>query len=324
MTTIPEEMEDRIKAVMDIMRVPPDEKIDLEKDYDPGFTGKWMKKKEAKETLVRGIRLLAEMQNKLYAQDQYALLIVLQALDAAGKDSTIKHVMSGINPQGVDVHSFKTPSGEELDHDYLWRNFKALPARGRIGIFNRSYYEEVLVVRVHPEFLASQKLPPILKDKHIWKRRFEEINNFEKYLVDNGIIVLKFFLYVSKEKQRERFLERALLPEKNWKFSTADMKERARWDEYIAAYEDMFNHTSTEWAPWYVVPADHKWFTRLAVAAVIYNTMDKLNLTYPVVSEQQKQALLAAKEELENESGDPDDKAVRKARAKTAASRKKK
>ncbi|MDW7731139.1 MAG: polyphosphate kinase 2 family protein [Methanolobus sp.] len=314
-----EDMEDRIEAVMDIMRIPPGKKIDLKKDYDPGFKGKWLDKEEAKETLAEGIQILAEMQDKLYAQDQYALLIVLQALDAAGKDSTIKHVMSGVNPQGVDVHSFKGPSGEELDHDYLWRNFKALPARGRIGIFNRSYYEEVLVVRVHPEFLASQKLPPVLKDKDIWNRRFEEINNFEKYLVNNGIIVLKFFLYVSKDTQKERFLERALMPEKNWKFSAADMKERARWDDYIASYQDMFNHTSTEWAPWYVVPADHKWFTRLAVAAVIYNTMDKLNLAYPVVSEQQKLALIAAKEELESEDGGLKDKAVLKAEAKAAA-----
>jgi PPK2 family polyphosphate:nucleotide phosphotransferase len=314
-----EDREKRVEELMDVLRVPPGKKIDLKKDYDPGFTGKWMGKEEARETLEEGIHILAEMQDKLYAQDQYALLINLQALDAAGKDGTIKHVMSGVNPQGVDVHSFKSPSGEELDHDYLWRNFKTLPARGRIGIFNRSYYEEVLVVRVHPEFLAGQKLPPELKDEHIWKRRFEEINNFEKYLVDNGIIVLKFFLYVSKDAQKERFLERTMRPDKNWKFSAADMKERARWDDYIAAYEDLFNHTSTEWAPWYVVPADHKWFTRLAVAAVIYDTMKKLNLAYPTVSEEQKQALLVAKEELENENGGQKDKAVLKAEAKVAA-----
>jgi len=312
-------MANRIEELLDVLRVPPGKKIDLKKDYDPGFTGKWIKKEEAEETLAEGIQVLAEMQDKLWAQNQYAVLIILQALDAAGKDSTIKHVMSGFNPQGVDVHSFKVPSGEELDHDYLWRNFKTLPARGRIGIFNRSYYEEVLVVRVHPEFLAGQKLPPSLKDKNIWSRRFEEINNFEKYLVDNGIIVVKFFLYVSKETQKERFLERALEPEKNWKFSAADMKERAFWDDYMAAYEDMFNHTSTERAPWYVVPADHKWFTRLAVAAVLYNTMKNLNLAYPTVSEQQKQALLVAKEELEHENGGLKDKAVLKAEAKAAA-----
>ena len=312
-------MANRIEELLDVLRVPSGKKINLKKDYDPDFTGKWVKKEEAKEALTEGIQILAEMQDKLWAQDQYALLIILQALDAAGKDSTIKHVMSGVNPQGVDVHSFKVPSGEELDHDYLWRNFKALPARGRIGIFNRSYYEEVLAVRVHPEFLAGQKLPPSLKDKNIWNRRFEEINNFEKYLVDNGIIVVKLFLYVSKEIQKERFLERTLEPEKNWKFSAADMKERAFWDDYMAAYEDMFNHTSTEWAPWYIVPADHKWFTRLAVAAVLYNTMKSLNLAYPTVSEEQKQALLVAKEELEHEDGGLKDKAVIRAEAKTAA-----
>lgn len=311
-------MTTKIEELLDVLRIPPGKKIDLKKDYDPGFTGKWMKKEEAEKTLAEGIQMLDEMQKKLWAQNQYAVLMILQALDAAGKDGTIKHVMSGVNPQGVDVHSFKGPSSEELDHDYLWRNFKALPSRGRIGIFNRSYYEEVLVVRVHPEFLASQQLPPVLKDKNIWSRRFEEINNFEKYLVDNGIIVVKFFLYVSKEVQKERFLERTLMPEKNWKFSVADIKERVHWDDYIAAYEDMFNHTSTEWAPWYIVPADHKWFTRLAVAAVLYNTMKNLNLAYPAVSEEQKQALLVAKEELEREDCVLKDKAVLKAEAKAA------
>jgi PPK2 family polyphosphate:nucleotide phosphotransferase len=314
-------MANRMEELLDVLRVPPGKKIDLKKDYDPGFTGKWTNKEEAKEILAEGIQLLAEMQDKLYSQDQHALLMILQALDAAGKDSTIKHVMSGVNPQGIDVHSFKEPSGEELDHDYLWRNFKALPARGHIGIFNRSYYEEVLVVRMHPEILAGQKLPPALKDKHIWSRRFEEINNFEKYLVDNGIIVVKFFLYVSKEAQKERFLERALMPEKNWKFSAVDMKERALWDDYIAIYEDTLNHTSTKWAPWYIVPADHDWFTRLAVAAVLYNTMKNLNLVYPTVSDQQKQALLVAKYELESEDGGlkDKDKAIVKAEAKAAA-----
>jgi PPK2 family polyphosphate:nucleotide phosphotransferase len=319
MATRTEDRADRIEELLDILRVPPGKKINLRKDYDPGFTGKWMKKEEAEKTLAEGIQILAEMQDKLWAQNRYAVLMILQALDAAGKDGTIKHVMSGVNPQGVDVHSFKGPSSEEMDHDYLWRNFKALPSRGRIGIFNRSYYEEVLVVRVHPEFLASQQLPPALKDKRIWRRRFEEINNFEKYLVDNGIIVVKIFLYVSKEAQKERFLERAMMPEKNWKFSAADMKERAFWDDYIDAYEDMFNHTSTEWAPWYIVPADHKWFTRLAVAAVLYSTMENLNLAYPAVSEEQKQALLVAKEELESEDSGLKDKAVVKARAKEAA-----
>ena len=232
----------------------------------------------------------------------YSLLIILQAMDAAGKDGTIKHVMSGVNPQGTQVTSFKAPSDEELDHDYLWRNFKTLPERGRIGIFNRSYYEEVLVARVHPEILDRQRIPPELKGKGIWKQRFEEINNFEKYVTHNGTVVLKFFLNVSKGEQKKRFLERIDLPEKNWKFSPFDVQERGRWDDYQAAYEDMFNHTSTEHAPWYIVPADHKWFTRLAVAAVIYQTMKDLKLEYPTVSDEHKQGLLKARELLENEA----------------------
>jgi PPK2 family polyphosphate:nucleotide phosphotransferase len=222
-------------------------------------------------------------------------------MDAAGKDGVIKHVMSGVNPQGTQVFSFKAPSPEELDHDYLWRNFKALPERGNIGIFNRSYYEEVLVARVHPEILERQQLPPHLKDKGIWKRRFQEINNFEEYLVNNGTIVLKFFLNVSRKAQKERFLERIDRPEKNWKFSSADAKERQRWDDYQAAYEDVLNHTSTKHAPWYVVPADHKWFSRLAVGGVILQTMRELKLAYPTISEAQKQELLKAKEMLESE-----------------------
>jgi PPK2 family polyphosphate:nucleotide phosphotransferase len=294
-------MASRMEQLLDVLRVRPGKKINLRKDYDPGFTGKWIGKDEAEEALAEGIQLLAEEQDKLYAQDDYALLMILQALDAAGKDGTIKHVMSGVNPQGVDVHSFKAPAGEELDHDYLWRNFITLPRRGHIGIFNRSYYEEVLVVRVHPEFLTGQKLPPALKDEKIWKRRYEQINHFEKYLVENGIVVLKFFLNVSKEEQGRRFQERATQPEKNWKFSMADMKERERWDDYMNAFEDLFNHTSTEWAPWYIVPADNKWFTRMAVAAVLYNTMKNLNLAYPVVSEEQQKALALASAELEKE-----------------------
>jgi PPK2 family polyphosphate:nucleotide phosphotransferase len=294
-------MASRMEQLLDVLRVPPGKKINLRKNYDPGFTGKWMGKDEAEETLAEGIQLLAQEQDKLYAQDNYAILMILQALDAAGKDGTIKHVMSGVNPQGVDVHSFKAPAGEELDHDYLWRNFLTLPRRGHIGIFNRSYYEEVLVVRVHPEFLTGQKLPPALKDEKIWRRRFEQINHFEKYLVENGIVVLKFFLNVSKEEQGRRFQERATQPEKNWKFSAADMKERERWDDYMNAFEDLFNHTSTEWAPWYIVPADNKWFTRMAVAAVLYKTMNDLNLAYPIVSEEQQKALALASAELEKE-----------------------
>ena len=288
--------------LQEMLVVPPGKKINLKKDYDPGATGDLVKKKDAQELLADGILQLAELQNMLYAQNTYALLIIFQAMDAAGKDGVIKHVMSGVNPQGTQVYSFKAPSAEELDHTYLWRNFKSLPERGRIGIFNRSYYEEVLVVRVHPEILERQQLPSELQGKDIWKRRFQEINNFEEYLVDNGTIVLKFFLNVSKEEQKKRFLERIDLPEKNWKFSTFDVKERGHWAEYQAAYEDMLNYTSTKHAPWYVLPADHKWFTRLAVGAVILRTLRDLKLAYPTIDEAQKQELLKAKEMLESEA----------------------
>ena len=286
--------------------VPPDRQIDLRKEYDPGFVSHFVSKQDAQAQLETGIRKLAEQQEKLYAQNTLALLINFQAMDAAGKDSTIKHVMSGVNPQGVQVKSFKVPSAEELDHDYLWRNFLELPNRGHIGIFNRSYYEEVLVVRVHPEFLDRQQLPPQLKGEDIWKRRYEEINNFEKYLTDNGMVVLKFFLNVSKEEQKKRFLERIEEPEKNWKFSANDVLERRYWDAYMDAYEDMFNHTSTPWAPWYIIPADHKWFTRLAVVSLINYTIDGLNLAYPSVSAEQKEALQKAKEAMEQEETRPE------------------
>ena len=281
--------------------VPPGSKISLAKDYDPAHKPDSVNKEEADELLQKGLAELVELQNKLYAQDTYAMLIIFQAMDAAGKDGTIKHVMSGVNPQGCQVYSFKAPSEEELDHDYLWRSFKALPERGRIGIFNRSHYEETLIVRVHPEILARQRIPAESKDKKIWKRRFSEINAFEKYLVANGIVVLKFFLHVSKEEQKKRFLERIERPEKNWKFSVNDVKERGLWDEYMKAYEDIFNNTSTEWAPWHIIPADRKWFTRLAVGWVILDKLRKLKLKYPTVSEQHKQELLKAKEILENE-----------------------
>jgi PPK2 family polyphosphate:nucleotide phosphotransferase len=282
--------------------VPPDKKIALRKDYDPRFKLDALSKEEASESLKLGIEQIAEMQDKLYAQNTYALLIILQAMDAAGKDGTIRHVMSGFNPQGCQVFSFKVPSAEELDHDYLWRYFKALPERGRIGIFNRSYYEEVLVVRVHQELMERQQLPPEAKGKGVWKQRFEEINNFEQYLVNNGIIVLKFFLNVSKDEQKKRFLERIDRPEKNWKFSANDVKERAFWDDYMDAYEDVFNHTSTPWAPWYIIPADRKWFTRLSVGSIIYFTLKSLNLQYPSVSEEHQQSLLQARELLEQEA----------------------
>ncbi len=280
--------------------VKPGDKISL-KDYDPKYTGSFQNKIEAKGKLEAGIQQLSKYQDVLYAHDAYALLIIFQAMDAAGKDSTIKHVMSGVNPQGCQVFSFKAPSAEELDHDYLWRSAKALPERGRIGIFNRSYYEEVLVVRVHPEILKKQQLPVFPKGNQIWKQRFEEINNFEKYLVNNGIIILKFFLNVSKEEQKNRFLRRIELPEKNWKFSVNDAKERAFWDDYMKAYEDAFNHTSTSWAPWYIIPADNKWFTRLAVAEIITSKLEELDLKYPTVSEEHKQHLLQAKMMLEQE-----------------------
>jgi PPK2 family polyphosphate:nucleotide phosphotransferase len=281
--------------------VPPGKKIRL-KDYDAGDTGKFRGKAEAKEKLKADIERLAELQDVLYAQNTHALLIIFQAMDAAGKDGTIRHVMSGVNPQGTQVYSFKAPSHEELDHDYLWRSFKALPERGRIGIFNRSYYEEVLVVRVHPEILAAQKLPAETKDKKsIWKHRFEEINNFERYLVRNGIHVLKFFLNVSKEEQKKRFLARIETPEKNWKFNEGDAKERAFWDDYMHAFEDAFNHTSTDWAPWHIIPADHKWFTRAAVADIIIAKLNSLDLQYPSLSEEHMQSLRKAKELLESE-----------------------
>jgi PPK2 family polyphosphate:nucleotide phosphotransferase len=291
-----------IKDLYRLSQVPPGKKINLRKDYDPGFTAPGWSKEKAQQRLTEGIEMLAVQQDKLYAQNTYGLLIVLQALDAAGKDGTIKHVMSGVNPQGVTVTSFKAPSEEDLDHDYLWRNFTALPKRGDIGIFNRSYYEEVLVVRVHKELLEKQHLPSTIDRKKIWKQRFEEINNFEKYLVHNGIIVLKFFLYVSKDEQKKRFLERLDLSEKNWKFSASDIRERQHWDEYIDAYEDLFNNTSTEWAPWYIIPANAKWLSRLAVAGIIHQTLADLKLAYPVVSDAAKQELLVAKKELEDEN----------------------
>jgi len=249
-------------------------KYDTDPDVDLGPEDKPL----MKQTLQVGVEMLASMQDILYAQDKWSLLLIFQAMDAAGKDGAIKHVMSGVNPQGCQVTSFKAPSPEELDHDFLWRCQKQLPERGRIGIFNRSYYEEVLVVRVHEPILKAQKLPEKLVTKDIWEERFKDIRNFEKYLVRNGIIVLKFFLYVSKDEQKKRFLERVDLSEKNWKFSASDIRERKHWDEYIDAYEDLFNHTSTEWAPWYIIPADTKWLSRLAVAGIIYHTLSELNL----------------------------------------------
>ncbi|MFN7501868.1 MAG: polyphosphate kinase 2 family protein [Dolichospermum sp.] len=282
--------------------VKPGSQISLLKDYNPGYKCEFHQKGDAVRKLNAGILQLAKYQDILYAQNTYSLLIIFQAMDAAGKDSTIKHVMSGVNPQGCQVFSFKAPSEEELDHDYLWRSMRALPERGRIGIFNRSYYEELLIVRVHPEILKKQQLPSFPKGDQIWKQRFEEINNFEKYLVNNGVIILKFFLNVSKSVQRKRFLERIDSPEKNWKFSASDLQERSFWDDYMNAYEEVFNHTSTEFAPWYIVPADRKWFTRLIVADIICQKLQELNLQYPKISEEYKRKLSEAKKALEAES----------------------
>jgi len=279
--------------------VKPGTKIKL-KDSDSSYTGKFNSREEAAAKLEKDVARLRKYQDILYATNTYALLIIFQAMDAAGKDSAIKHVMSGVNPQGTQVFSFKAPSAEELDHDYLWRCNKALPERGRIGIFNRSYYEEVLVVRVHPEMVNSEQLPHECL-KGIWETRFEQINNFERYLVQNGIHVLKFYLNVSKEEQRQRFLARIERPDKNWKFSLADAKERGHWDDYMKAYEDAFRSTSTKWAPWYIIPADNKWFTHVAIADLIIAKLKSLKLAYPTVSEQHLKELLIAKAALENE-----------------------
>jgi PPK2 family polyphosphate:nucleotide phosphotransferase len=270
------------------------------KDIDPDDTLglKAQDKLKAKESLAEGVQVLAELQDKLYAQDKWAVLLVFQAMDAAGKDGAIKHVMSGVNPQGCQVYSFKAPTSEDLDHDYLWRCMKVLPNRGHIGIFNRSYYEETLVVRVHPELLAKQKLPPKLITRKIWKDRFRDIRCFERYLTNNGIAVCKFFLHVSKKEQKQRFLERLQNPEKNWKFSAADMNERGFWDEYHEAYEDMIRNTAAKHAPWYVVPADNKWFTRLVVAAAVIDTLADLKLSYPKVGKEKLKELAAAKRVL--------------------------
>ena len=277
----------RIRKLLKNITARPGKRIRL-KDFDPGWTGSLAHEKDAAPLLTEGIRRLAKQQSKLYAQDTHSLLLVFQAMDAAGKDGTIRHVMSGVNPQGCQVYNFKAPSAQERHHTYLWRSMKALPERGRIGIHNRSYYEEVLVARVHPEILASQQLPPELKDEKIWKRRFREINEFEQHLANNGMVILKFFLHVSKEEQKKRFLARIDEEDKNWKFSVNDCKERAFWDDYMRAYEEVFSNTSTEAAPWYIVPADNKWFTRVAVAAIVYHTLEKLDLQYPKVTEAKK------------------------------------
>jgi PPK2 family polyphosphate:nucleotide phosphotransferase len=273
------------------------------KDHDPGDTHdlKSGDKPEAKRLLDEGVELLSEMQDKLYAQSNWGLLLIFQAMDAAGKDSTIKHVMSGVNPQGVDVFAFKEPSSEELAHDFLWRTNRCLPPRGKIGIFNRSYYEEVLVVRVHPEMLEKQRIPKELRGEHFWKKRYEDINSFEKFLARNGIAIRKFFLNVSKKEQKKRFLERLDNPEKNWKFSAADVKERKYWEGYQSAYEKMIRNTASQHAPWVVVPADNKWFSRLLVVATVVDALSEMKLEYPQVSEEKLAELRAARKELEKE-----------------------
>jgi len=268
------------------------------KDVDPADTWKVKSKEQAGQLLAEGVQTLSSMQEKLYAQDKWAVLLVFQAMDAAGKDGTIKHVMSGVNPQGCQVSSFKAPTTLELDHDFLWRTTCLLPERGRIGIFNRSYYEETLVVRVHPEYLRGAKLPPELITKEIWKERFEDINAYERYLSRNGVLIRKFFLHVSKEEQKKRFLSRLEEPEKHWKFSLADVQEREHWDAYQAAYEDTIRHTATRHAPWYVVPADNKWYSRLVVASAVIDALSSLNLAFPEVDESKKKELATARAAL--------------------------
>jgi len=271
------------------------------KDWDPGDTNGFEDKEQAEALLAEGVERLAKLQDKFYADNHWSLLLIFQAMDAAGKDGTIKHVMSGVNPQGCQVYSFKSPSAEDLDHDFLWRTTKCLPERGRIGIFNRSYYEEVLVVKVHPEFLVKQSMPDCLVHKDVWEHRYESIADFEKHLSRNGTVVRKFFLNVSKQEQKERFLKRLDEPERNWKFSASDVAERQHWDEYQDAYQDMIRATATKQAPWYVVPADHKWFTRLVVASAIIETLESLDLAYPTVSAAQKAQLGEARALLNGE-----------------------
>ena len=298
--------DDRMKtlaAFIEPLRVEPGRHVVLSRDFDTEYKADFLTKEDGEGLLQRGVEVLAEYQERLAAQDTYAVLLCLQALDAAGKDGTIRHVMSGVNPQGVHVTSYKAPSAEELDHDYLWRCARNLPARGDIGIFNRSYYEEVLVVRVHPSILTNQRLPESARGEDVWKRRYREINDWERYLVDNGFIVLKVFLNLSKDEQRKRFLERVNESEKNWKFSAADARERQYWDEYQEAYSQMLSHTSTEWAPWYVVPADRKWFARICVSAILAHTLMAIDPKFPVLDAAGKAALDEARAQLEAETG---------------------
>ena len=293
---------ERIAELIKPLRVKPGRTVDLAKDFDPRYKADMVRKKDGVKLLTAGTALIADYQARLAAQDSYGVLLCLQAMDAGGKDGTIRHVMSGVNPQGVHVSGFKVPSAEELDHDYLWRYASRLPARGDIGIFNRSHYEEVLVVRVHPELLDRQKLPPFAKDKKVWRHRYRQINDWERYLTENGFVVLKLFLNVSKEEQRTRFLKRLDRPEKYWKFSAADARERQRWDDYQHAFSQLLSHTSTAWAPWYVIPADRKWFARICVSAVLAHTLIQIDPQYPKVSTKARKELHAARLELEAEA----------------------
>jgi PPK2 family polyphosphate:nucleotide phosphotransferase len=319
-----DERQKRAAEFIEPFRVKPGSKVKLAKDFDPAFKAGVKKKKEGVALLESGVELLSEYQARLAAQDTWAVLVVLQALDAAGKDGTIRHVMSGVNPQGVAVHSFKQPSAEELDHDFLWRYAKRLPRRGDIGIFNRSHYEEVLVVRVHPEVLDNEKLPASAKRKRdVWQRRYRQINDWERYLTENGIRIVKLFLNLSKEEQRIRFLRRLDLPDHNWKFSAADVRERDYWDDYQKAFSDMLTHTSTEWAPWHVIPADRKWFARIGAGAVLVNALMEINPRFPTVSKERREALLEVKRELEAqapEGAHPDPFEHEQTAAKVAAS----
>src|SRR3954469_3739928 len=293
----------RLAEFIEPFRVAPGKRVRLAKDFDPSFKAGISKKKDGVALLEEGKGLLAEYQSRLAAQDTWGVLVVLQALDAAGKDGTIRHVMSGVNPQGVAVHSFKVPSSEELDHDFLWRYARNLPARGEIGIFNRSHYEEVLVVRVHPENLERQKLPRAARGRDVWKRRYREINDWERHLSDNGFRIVKLFLNLSWEEQRQRLLRRIDLPDHNWKFSEADLRERALWDDYQAAFSEALSQTSTEWAPWHVIPADRKWFARLGAASVLVNALMEIDPQFPKVDDAARSALLDIRAQLEAEAG---------------------
>ncbi len=301
---MPDQRFARIHELIEPLTVKPGSKVRLPKDFDPRYTGS-VKKEQATELLQQGVEWLSEFQMRLAAQDTWSLLVIFQAMDAAGKDGTIRHVMSGVNPQGVEVTSFKVPSELERDHDYLWRTALRLPARGMIGIFNRSYYEEVLVVRVHPQILDGQKMPTSSKGKDVWQRRFREINDWERYLTDNGTKIVKLFLNVSKDEQKQRFLDRIEEPESNWKFSASDARERVHWDEYQAAFGDMLSSTSTPWAPWHVIPADRKWFMRLAAGAVILDALMELDPKWPEPTPEAREEMLKAKAELLAEDGAP-------------------